>query len=181
MADKLPAARVKAKFISHDIFTLLKHVEFAVSLAEFAGEVEAEPFEQLDFYRGMRSPKLLEIIEREQMTLHIRVGDDVGGARLAVYESHFAERHSQRKRGEAMPFLAGQKHTDVSVREKKNFAGVVAGIDDVLSALELARLQQRLDGLQFRAGKSLKKQVIGGPRLVTGGAREPGVFEQALL
>src|ERR1019366_6343661 len=141
-------------------FRLFKHVEFAFGLAQLAGEVETKLFQQFDFERRMRLPKPLEIFERKQMTFDIRVGNDVRGARRAVNERHLAKRHARRKRGEAVPFLAGQEHADISSGEEKNFPGVVAGVDDALSALERARLQQRLDGLQFRAGKFLEQQVV---------------------
>ena len=138
-------------------------------------------FQHFDFESRMRFAKPLKIFQREQMTLYIRIGDDVGGTRRAVNESHFAKRPSRRKRGEAMPFLAGQKHADISAREEKNFAGGVTGVDDVLPAREGARLQQRLDRLQLRAGKAFEKLIVGGLGFVVGGVGEPGVFEQPLL
>jgi len=88
----------------------IQHVQFAIGLAQFAGEVEAEAFEHLDFYRGMGFAELLKILKREHVALDVRVGGDVGRARSAVEEGHLAEGHPRRKHREP---VAAPRRADI--------------------------------------------------------------------
>jgi len=115
---------------------LLQHVEFAIGFAQFAGEVEGELFEELDFEGGMGRAESLEIFQAQGMAIDIGFGDDVGGTRRTIDKGHFSERHAGRKGGETLAVFAGQEDVHEAAREEVNFARIVAGGDDLIAALE---------------------------------------------